>query len=549
MIVPSADSAIAGSASNSQGVPVLLYCPSDGGKDDRLSPVDRPDESGALLLESAPSATVVFAFASDEGRRQLGRLEQWWGERGPGEAPPLVRVEAIDATRGPAGGCNWGPVYRVLLESCLRQNQSMARKQTELLGMIASLREQCEVLRHQAGSLGELVSGEQKAAWRIVHVMEPSKRSYRPASGKVGVGTESVRQPLLTRAEGLAAVALHVVQRRQAGDGELTIRISASQIGRVLGTWRAEYSALADGWNTFDFPAALGEMLHHLVLEANWNTRRGEPPALSLSDALAPDDVRAQAGGMALEGCLAMRWWCGTPGARLLRPTIIHSTESPLPSPRQDEVVYELGQPDLARLRPTSRAAAPDYLQLLAEPGSFRLHPVSPPALATAVLAGACASGATRITGTVSVSHPDAKSPVEFALAAALPGARADVVFGRRAQDDRVVACSGWVRVLPGGSRHDVSVVLPTPLAEIADLHFATRIAAGGSLEWAWADWLRLAVVMALHAHPAESSAGSSEGATSGQPGTSARPNQTAALDVQEAGMGISLERPSTRST
>ena len=88
------------------------------------------------------------------------------------------------------------------------------------------------------------------------------------------------------------------------------------------------------------------------------------------------------------------------------------------------------------------------------------------------------------------VNHPEAKAHVQYALLAARGEAAPELIdLPDPGAHPDVLAFSGWQRVSPDGQPQLLALEFREALDAPADLVFATRVAPGECLDYAWAEW------------------------------------------------------------
>lgn len=451
---------------------------------------DATADDGEWAVVMQPPATVcVLAARSSQAGDDLEQFRLWWNANASTPAPA---INWLDAQAGTAG------VLSPLLQSALAELQIGAEQLADLSGQLFELRAEYEQARVALESMQSQLFRVRQCPQLVTSL--PPNGPMLALAGKSG----SLQQMLPASAEGLAGFDLHFPGRLDAGasDAQVYVRLHALDLGRQLGAWHLKAADLGRGWVRCWLPQALVESAHYLQLTLDWQCGSGPPPVISLSGVGAWNELLVKPSGLPpADGALALTIWSAVPGTSL-EPGPFWCT-----SWTEGAVEYSLAPADYGKLVVAAPAnGGANTTTLLPLPtGGFRLHPVGcEPNVA--VLAGGCLPGVDRVTGIVSISNPQAWSPVEFAMLVTRSEAAYELLAADKPREDpRVLAFSGWQTVPPNGQPHVLVADLPQPLADSAHLVFGTRVAAGQQIYFCWSEWqdvrLRLRDVQVLADH------------------------------------------------
>ena len=194
-----------------------------------------PSPAEALAPLDHPPAGVLALVAAEEG--DLGALPSLWAAAGL-PPPPLVLAE---------GGLAALPE---LLALALREAAEASRRLAAGELALAALREETEALRAAAAAMAASLPEHPAPPAGAVTIRWPAAGA---AVVRLSAGAAPLRLSAGVPTAGIGAVALHLAA---PGTAVLSVRLLASESGRLFGAWRVPAAALWPGWLRLDLPAA-----------------------------------------------------------------------------------------------------------------------------------------------------------------------------------------------------------------------------------------------------------------------------------------------------
>ena len=426
---------------------------------------------GGALLEGQPlqgcTAEVLGALClSEAGRAQLAGLGAAWAAATGLPALPLQDLSGLAPAAQPEAAA------RALAGLLAPAFRALAQQNAALLGQLAQLR-----MAHE-----DLAIAARKREQRLL-TQSGGQRWLTQAHGPLERGAEGahllapgsqIRQRLKVGSDGLSDIAVFLPDQPLPESGEMEARLHLGESGDLSGEWQIPARRLAPGWLRLSQVTALADDLQTVTLEFLWQG----PAPLRLGAGLHhPDPVLcAQINGQAQGQILAHKVWKYMAGCTPPLPADGHIA-APAPAgtgyyidPAHLEQALE-GDPEAPCLR--------FYRALEA----LQVHP-RPETLTAARLPSAVPPGITQVTAVVgarSVICP----VMEYALAA-VPRHPLRPLGDLVAEAARAGQMSDWVR-RAADAMGEVTLVLPAPLSESADLLLITRVPPRQRAAYGWA--------------------------------------------------------------
>jgi len=465
----------------------LIYRPASGTSSAALRTLAHETADPTVTpVPAPPGAATVVAALTDAGYEQLREFVKWWTAQKAGPAPQILDLRNGHHLRADHACAMKSALFQRLFEMSQSELRRADERVAELHGALYELRGEYEQARGVMRRIQEFLP--QIAPFRLIETYPPSPSAYPEPDSK----PHQLRQPLPTAAAGLAAIDLFSQPTASGaiGRGRLQITLQCLETDTPIAMWRIYYERLDRGPVRCAFPIASTSPAKRVELIVRWETESGEPPRLALSPIGAFSALRCLAGDILLDQSLAMDLWGTLPGTNLNLPARgwCSITGS---SPESLEIEYVLDAIDIAPIRGTVNTDVP-FIHTLSDVPGFRLHPMEGPA--TGMLANACPEHADRVTCVVQIRNPLARHPIEFAMCLTPARYNCHNYPADPENDTRVAGYSGWQTIPVDQQPHSVTLLLDRPLAEPADLHFATRVKDGGSVAYAWADWLEVRI-------------------------------------------------------
>ena len=271
VFVGTADAETGAQATRSIGARLMVFCPTNEGY-----LIDPTGTTRRLSdLAGAPSCPAILVACSSAGHYQLGQLLKWWSSSAPFSAPPLI--DARCSLSSTADGLAV-KILAELLRNCRVAHSAVART-------VLDRQEDILTLRAEVEELGHILTDYRRS---LAQTPSTCKLTCRPGQTSVGPkaqGVWDVRLPCDTW--GLARLDLYFCQDPTAtASGSIVVTIEGVESQQRLGCWRREYDGIATGWQIFAFPVTLSTRDFYINLSVAWRSRRGDGPALVLSEQL-----------------------------------------------------------------------------------------------------------------------------------------------------------------------------------------------------------------------------------------------------------------------
>lgn len=465
----------------------LIYRPASGTSSAALRTFTHETADPAVTpVPAPPSAATVVAALTDSGHEQLREFVNWWIGQKAGPAPQVLDLRNGHHQAAEHACAMKSALFQRLFEMSQSDLRRADERVAEMHGALYELRGEYEQARGVMRRIQEFLP--QIAPFRLIETFPPSSSAYPEPNST----PRQLRQPLPIAAAGLAAIDLHSLPAAPGAicRGRLHVTLQCLETDMPIAMWRIFYERLGHGRVRCAFPIASTSPARRVELIARWETESGEPPRLALSPSGAVSESSCRAGDTLLNQSLAMDLWGTLPGTNLNFPAHgwCNITGS---SPQSLAIEYVLDAFDIAPIRSTVNTDV-KFIHPLSDVPGFRLHPMEGPA--TGMLANACPEQADRVTCIVQIRNPLARYPIEFAMCLTPVRYNCQNYPTEPQNDTRVVGYSDWQMIPVDQQPHSVCLLLDRPLAEPADLHFATRVKDGGSVEYAWADWLEVRI-------------------------------------------------------
>ena len=453
-------------------LPALIVAPCD------LGPAQALDLACALrvwaggdTLEGQPlqacTAQVLGALClSQEGQTQLAGLGAAWEAATGLPALPLHDLSRLAPSEqreaaAQAQAALLAPAYSTL-----------AQHNAALLGQLAQLR-----MAHE-----DLAIAARKREQRLLS-QSGGQRWLTQAHGPLERGAEGAHllapgaricQRLKVGSDGLSDIAVFLPDQPLPESGEVTARLHLGESGDVIGSWQIPARKLAPGWLRLSLVTALADDLQTVTLELVW---QGDAPLRLGAGVHHPDPALcAQIEGAAQDQILAHKVWKYMAGCTPPLPVEGHIAA---PAPAGTQYYIDLAQLERA-LEGDPEAPCLRFYRALE---ALQVHP-RPETLTAARLPSAVPPGITQITAVVGARAPIC--PVmEYALAV-VPRHPLRPLADLAAEAARAGHMSDWVR-READAMGEVTLVLPAPHSESADLLLITRVPPGKRAAYGWA--------------------------------------------------------------
>lgn len=277
-----------------------------------------PAASEAADMEGAeavplPPGGILAVLAADAA--PLAPLAAWWEAAADRPLPLIAAATATEALPALLG--------RLLQELATAQSRAVQLERS-LVETRIDYEESRAVIARATRQLGHRAPTPPSLALAL----EPAAESLEPGPQ----GRLALRQPLGRKAEGLAALGLHLAVLPPGAPGRLRARVLAAESGRILGSWLLPLAAAAPGWLVLDWPTPCGPLRETALLELVLEGAAPEGFALSLDQGWVPEAAACVAEGLAApappDRALALRLWVGESGSRFVTPDFWDWTEA-----------------------------------------------------------------------------------------------------------------------------------------------------------------------------------------------------------------------------
>jgi len=205
---------------------------------------------------------------------------------------------------------------RAITARLLHEQTAVTAAAAEMHLALARVRQDYEQIAAASTGLVRALANRPSGEMTLQSVAEPSDETIR-LDGE----NPMLTQPLGTRVDRIAAVAIATGAVAGNGADHLRVRLSGIESGRIFGSWLLPADALHPGWVELELPAPVEWAPETAQLELHFSSGNGGHLDLQL-DRMPPfpQNIMTRPGIPSPDAALAVKVWCADTGSRYVMP-------------------------------------------------------------------------------------------------------------------------------------------------------------------------------------------------------------------------------------